>query len=373
MRNFLVFLVVISVLSALVIRVRYGGGEPYEDISTPALLEQTSLERVLSYAEPIGNVAISDGGRIFFTVHPEARPQGNKLLEWLDGAAVPYPSGSVQPHLFDSVLGLTIDDQQRLWTLDHGGQGFGKPRLLAFDLKSGELAHDHAFADDIAPAGSFLHDLRLTPDGRFVVIADGSVLRKKPALIVYDTERRAARRILQDHESVAAGKYVLRHSSGDLSFLGGLFTIKSGVASIAIDGAGNWLYYGSLNQGQLYRLPLASVIDPLLPATQLQQQIEFYSSKPLSDGIAAGPNGNIYISDVEHNAISVIGEDRQPRTLIRAPRLRWPASLSLGPGGQLFVADSAFPELLLHTREHIHAQGPFSIYRVNTAKRMTDL
>ena len=155
MRNFLVFLVVISVLSALVIRLRYGGGEPYEDISTPALLEQTSLERVLSYAEPIGNVAISDGGRIFFTVHPEARPQGNKLLEWLDGAAVPYPSGSVQPHLFDSVLGLTIDDQQRLWTLDHGGQGFGQPRLLAFDLISGELAHDHAFVDDIAPAGSF--------------------------------------------------------------------------------------------------------------------------------------------------------------------------------------------------------------------------
>ena len=60
----------------------------------------------VTYPEPIGNVAVSRDGRIFFTIHPEGRTQGNKLLEWVDGAAEPYPSGTVQPHLFDTVLGL---------------------------------------------------------------------------------------------------------------------------------------------------------------------------------------------------------------------------------------------------------------------------
>ena len=34
-------------------------------------------------------ITVSADGRIFFTVHPESRPQGNKLLEWTAGAAVP--------------------------------------------------------------------------------------------------------------------------------------------------------------------------------------------------------------------------------------------------------------------------------------------
>ena len=104
----------------MTLRVRYGGGEPYPDLSTSPLLAESQLEEVISYAEPIGNVAVSRDARIFFTVHPESRPKGNKLLEWVAGAAVPYPSGTVQPHLFNTVLGLVIDRRNRLWTIDHG-------------------------------------------------------------------------------------------------------------------------------------------------------------------------------------------------------------------------------------------------------------
>ena len=168
-------------------------------------------------------------------MHPESRPQGNKLLEWVAGAAVPYPSGTVQPHIFDTVLGLCIDRQQRLWTIDHGKQGFATPRLLAFDLRNGDLVHDHEFRGEIAPAGSFLQDLQVSADGLHVIVADGSNWRKKPALIVYDIAGRKSRRILESHESVMAKNYLIQNSIKDLSFLSGLFTHKSGVAGIAID------------------------------------------------------------------------------------------------------------------------------------------
>ena len=98
----------------------------------------------------------------FFTIHPESRPQGNQLLEWVNGAAVPYPSGTVQPHLFNTVLGVVVDRQNRLWTIDNGNHGFSSARLLAFDLDTGEVVHDHSFRDEIAPAGSFLQDLQVS-------------------------------------------------------------------------------------------------------------------------------------------------------------------------------------------------------------------
>ena len=55
------------------------------------------------------SVAVSRDGRVFFTVHPEARPHGNKLLEFVNGASVPYPDGAAQTELFDTVLGVAID------------------------------------------------------------------------------------------------------------------------------------------------------------------------------------------------------------------------------------------------------------------------
>ena len=70
MKSFFLFLLGITLIAAITLRVRYGGGEPYDDISTTPLLDDSDLEVVLSYPEPIGNVAVSHDSRVFFTVHP---------------------------------------------------------------------------------------------------------------------------------------------------------------------------------------------------------------------------------------------------------------------------------------------------------------
>ena len=76
MKNFLLFLLAIAIIMAATLRLRYGGGEPYPDLTGTPLLDEAKLEKVLGYAEPIGNVAVSKLGRVFFTVHPESRPKG---------------------------------------------------------------------------------------------------------------------------------------------------------------------------------------------------------------------------------------------------------------------------------------------------------
>ncbi|HBH00026.1 MAG TPA: hypothetical protein DDY29_15335 [Rhodobacteraceae bacterium] len=76
----------------------------------------------------------------------------------------PFPDAAAQG-LFETPLGLAIDRQDRLWVIDPGGHGFGTPKLVAFDIDTGAVVHEHAFADDIAPWGSFPQDLQVDPPG----------------------------------------------------------------------------------------------------------------------------------------------------------------------------------------------------------------
>lgn len=363
MRNFLIVLLIVAAAAAAALRVRYGGGEPYVDLNTGPLLGEDELEEFVTYPEPIGNVAVSASGRVFFTVHPESRPRGNRLLEWVDGAGVPYPSGAVQLELFDTVLGVVIDRQNRLWTIDNGNHGFRDARLLGFDLDSDMLVHDHTLPAAIAPAGSFLQDLQVTADGETIVIADASIWRQSPALIVYDIASRNARRVLERHVSVSVENYLIRTPARDMRFLGGLVDLKTGVDGIAFDANNEWLYYGAVNQSGLYRVRLRDLRDSSLPLRQLENRVERYADKPLSDGLSADLDGNIYVTDVEHGSVMRIGPDASRVTLVRSPRVRWADALSFGPDGWLYLADSAIPELVLKPREHVRANGPYHVFR----------
>jgi sugar lactone lactonase YvrE len=363
LKKLFLFLALAALVAAAVLRVRYGGGQPYVDLSTTPLLAEQALEEVLQYAEPIGNVAVSTEGRLFFTVHPESRPEGNKLLEWVDGAAVPFPNGTVQPHLFDTVLGIAIDRRNRLWTIDSGNHGFRAARLIAFDLVTGSVVHDHEFRREIAPKGSFLQDLQVSADGMTVFIADASIWRKSPAIIVYDVETRSARRVLESHTSVEAQNYLIQTPVRDMSFAGGLVDLKVGVDGIALDTDNDWLYIAAMNNGDLYRVRVRDLLDPTLPARQLENDVEQFSNKPLSDGLSADRDGNIYITDIEHGSVMRVTPDRQLETVIRSPVVRWADALSFGPDGWLYLADSAIPHQILRSRSAIAAEGPYSIYR----------
>jgi sugar lactone lactonase YvrE len=364
MKKTLLLLSVVGLVATIVAWSRYGGGQPYPDLSTSPVLSADELEEVLSYPLPIGNVAVSASGRVFFTVHPEARPKGNKLLEYVDGASVPFPDGASQQKLFDTVLGVAIDRYNRLWTIDHGNHGMRTARLLAFDLETGQLIHDQKFGRDIAPRGSFLQDLQISADGRTVIVADASFWRKKPALIVYDIESTTARRILESHASVSAENYLIKNGDRVMSFGGGVVSLRGGVDGIAL--GEKWLYFGALSGSSLYRVRMDDITDAAIPNSQIAARVERVVQKPLSDGLSIDTSGHVYVTDVEHNAIFRVDAHGELETLIRSQLVRWPDALSFGPDGWLYVADSALGEVVLQPRDHIRSQGPYRIFRLQT-------
>ena len=354
-----------ALLLALIlgVRLRYGGGRPYPDLSTAPVVPDSELQIVVSFGEPIGNVAVAKNGRLFFTVHPESRPTGAKLLEWTGDRAVPFPNGQSQDELFQTPLGVVIDQHDRLWVIDHGNHGFGTVRLLAFDLVTGEVVHDHVFGRTVAPRGSFFQDLQVDPSGDVVYIADAGFWARRPSLVVYEPHSGQVRRVLDRHPSVFPQDWIIETASGPLVFFGGLAALKPGVDGIAISPAGDWLFYGAMTHDSLYRVRTVDLLDSALSDHELGQRVERFSDKPLNDGLSTDVEGNVYITDVEHGAVMRVGPNRTLETLIRTPRIRWADALSFGPDGWLYIADSAIPDQVLRSKRHIREAGPYFIYR----------
>lgn len=363
-RNIILTLLAIIIVLFISLRLLYGGGEYYPDLSTKPRLTaaEANFEIAATSEEPIGNAAVSADGRLFFTIHPESRPENNKLLEWVEGQAVPYPNATAQAEL-PPMLGLAIDLQNRLWAIAPGDYGISGARLLAFDLNTNELVHDYQFSSEVAPIGSFLQDLQVDSTGETVYIADVSFFRKDPGLVVYDVTQETAWRVLEDHPSVYPQDWIIRNPIKEMVFFGGIIALKPGIDGIALDKNDEWLYYAAMTHDGLYRIHTENLKNRTLSATEMAAKVEYFSPKPLNDGLSIDLEGNIYITDVEHEGVAVVNQARQLETLLRDERIRWADALTFGPDGWLYVADSVIPEQMLQSKANMAAAAPYYIFR----------
>lgn len=363
MRNVGLALAILVTIVALTLYSRYGGGEPYPDLSTEPLFSEEALETVLAFPEPFGNVAASADGRVFFTVHPESGPTGPVLYEVRNGEAVPYPTRDLSETRFVTALGLTIDQQNRLWVIDHGNHGFAGAGLTAFDLATGEIVHEVTFGSDVGEWASFLNDLSVSPDGRYIYIADVSFFGKNPALVVYDMESGEAWRVLEDHPSVVAQDWIIENPVKTMTFFGGLIALKPGVDGIVVDAAGDYVYYGAMTHDGLFRVPTSVLHNQSVSADAIAAAVERVGEKPLSDGLSIDLDKNVYITDVEHGGVARMAPDGSLQTLIASDRVRWADGISYGGDGYYYFTDSAIPDQMLQSRSHIEAAAPYYLYR----------
>ncbi len=239
----------------------------------------------------------------------------------------------------------------------------GQAKLLAFDLGTGGVVHEHLFDSSVAQLGSFLQDLQVDSKGKRVFIADVSFWRKNPGLIVYDVELRKARRVLNSDPSVSAQSWLIRNPSKDMTFFGGLVVLKPGVDGIAISRDDAWIYYGAMCHDTMYRVKVADLLDESLSDGALAARVQAIGPKPLNDGLSTDNDGNLLITDVEHGAVLRMKPDGELTTLVRSEKIRWADALSYGPDGWLYVADSAIPDQMLRSKAHMQAHAPYYIFR----------
>lgn len=87
--------------------------------------------------------------------------------------------------------------------------------------------------------------MSICPDGGWVYIADVGISAKRPAIVVYDSEVRSARRVLNRDASVDPQNILIRDPLRPMSFFGGQVEIKAGIDGIAASRDGQWLYYAA--------------------------------------------------------------------------------------------------------------------------------
>lgn len=361
-------LIVLLALTLGTVKLLYGGGKRYADVSTAPTIPADRLETLVALDFPPGNVAVSPGNRVFFAYHPfakAARFSPATLFELVGGKPVPFPNAAAQARL-QGVFGMTVDGQNRLWTIESAGLDFEKSRLLAFDLATNKQIF--AFEFPKGDAG-FAQDLRVSRDGKTVFLADTGLFKfTRPGLIVFDIASRRYRTLLADHPALQPQDWVTQTPFGSHKLGYGLVSFTVGLDGIALSADGRWLFFGAMNHDTLYKIPVAALLDPGLGKADLERQIVRVGKKPLSDGFALDPEGNILITDIEHGGIARMTPQGALQTLVKSKDVIWADGVAMAPDGGVIFTDSAIPAYIDQLARPpelsvLQAHRPYRIYK----------
>ncbi|WP_318330389.1 SMP-30/gluconolactonase/LRE family protein [Sulfitobacter sp. D35] len=358
--------VAIMLAGVLAIKLLFGMGATY-----PGLSGEPASQAIAEIALPLppGMVAVGADGRVFFTYHPIHRPQdhvAHVLFEWRDGAALPI-APDLGERLHD-IFGITVGPDGNIWAVRPGSTSGEATEVLAIDPDSGTIVFDFRFPDGSSPGAQ---DLRVSPDGRTVYLADTGFLRLTPAaLVVLDVETRTVRRVLEDHPSTAPQNRTMTLPDGTpFRLFLGLVTFQVGVDGIALSADGEWLVYKAMTHDTVYRVPTAILRDPAATPDVVAAAVKTLGSAPPSDGIEMDGSGNVILTDVQSGGLARLAPDGRLTTLVRVPGVDWADSVSVAPNGDVWFTDSRLARFLdtfarPAALEDMQAEAPFYIYRV---------
>ncbi len=308
-------------------------------------------------------VGVASEGRVFVNFPRWSDDVPVSVAELVDGRPVPFPDetmnswrpGDRPGARFVCVQSVVGDDEGYLWILDAGNPGFrgvveGGPKLVKADPRKREVVRTYVLGPEVAPAGSYLNDVRVDTGRGYAYLTESGT----GSLVTVELTSGRAWRVLPNHPSTKWEGLTL--TIGGKPWLIGGEPPRVHVDGIAYDPKGDWVYYQALSGRTLYRIPGAAMRDPGLSESHAAAEVERVGSFAASDGLAFGPDGKIYLSAIEEDAVLRATPGGRLETVIRDPRLAWPDSFAWGPGGFLYV-----------TTSQIHLGGtppsPYRIYR----------
>jgi sugar lactone lactonase YvrE len=312
-----------------------------------------SLESVATFDHQVTGVTVSETGRIFVCFPRWTEDAPVSVAELVDGTPRPYPDEewnrwrnakkneiSPEDH-WVCVQSVVADGRGSLWVLDPAAPGQdrvvpGGPKLVQVDLGKDEVVRMIAFGEDVAPQGSYLNDVRISPDGRWAYITESGA---QGAIVVVDLEHGSARRVLDGHPSTQVEKDVVVTVDGKPLRRTDGRGVEFSADGIALSRDGRHLYWQALTGKTLYRIETAALIDESPSDDALGERVERVGENGVSDGLWIDEDGRMYISALEEDAIKV-REDGDVRTLLTDKRLRWPDTFSEGPDGAIYVTAS---------------------------------
>lgn len=311
------------------------------------------LKHVASFTHQVTGVTVEPGGRIFVNFPRWTEDSPVSVAELLpDGTLRPYPDEgwnawrnaranelSVADH-FVCVQSVVADGKGNLWVLDPAAPGNERvlpngPKLVQIDLATDQVVKVIPFGEDVALQGSYLNDVRFSPDGRIAYITDSGT---RGAIIVVNLHTGGAWRLLDGHPSTQVERDVTVQADGAPLKRPDQRSPTFAADGIALSADGRTLYWQALTGQTLYSID-TQALRTRIPPRAVERQVQTVGRTTVADGLWLGQDGTLYVTSPQDGSIKA-WRDGQLRTVLQDPRLRWPDTMSEGADGMLYVTAS---------------------------------
>ena len=330
-----------------------------------------ALTQVATFAHQVTGVTVSRDGRIFVNFPRWTEDTAVSVGELKDGKVVAFPDDEwnawrnakkdeIDPKThWVCVQSVVADHQGNVWVLDPAAPAMAAtvadgPKLVEIDLKTNKPARVIAFDDDVAPQGSYLNDVRFSPDGKTAYITDSGAVG---ALVVVDLTNGKARRVLDGDVSTMPDKNVTVSYDGKPLRRPDGRGVEFAADGIALSSDGTTLYWQAIKGKTLYSIATNDILPGLVSAVMptdladksIAGKVKTVGDNGPADGLLIARDGKMYVSSPQDNSLKVrdLAGNGDLKTLIQDAKLRWPDTFAEGPDGTIYfttshIQDSAF-------------------------------
>jgi sugar lactone lactonase YvrE len=311
------------------------------------------LKLVARFDHQVTGVAVVEDGRRFVNFPRWTDDAPISVGEVLaDGSLRPYPDEkwnswrnaraselSVADH-FVCVQSIVPDGNGNLWVLDPGAPGNekimeGAPKLVRIDLASNRVTKVIHVAADVALQGTYLNDIRFSPDGKTGYITDSG---SRGAIIVIDLETGRGHRALDGHPSTQVDKAVKVTIDGKPLVRPDGRQPMFAADGIAISNDGQTLFWQALTGQTLYSIATDKLRHGVTEADRAAA-VHTVATTLVADGLWMSKSGVLYLTSPSDNAIKRLN-GTAVETVLTDHRLRWPDTFAEGPDGTMYVTAS---------------------------------
>ncbi len=348
------------------------------DKKTVGLLPTEKQPELVKIAEfkgmQVTGVTVSPDGRMFANFPRWRKNVPFSVVELsADGNYRPYPDkqwntweGKPEKNKFTCVQSV-IAHGNSLFVLDPASPNMegviGSPMLYEFDLTNNKLANSWSFNSEVAPKKSYLNDVRIDDAANKAYITDSGL----GGIVILDMATGKATRVLDDHPSTKSESVVLSVEKRPFLMKGAAPRIHSD--GIALDPEQKRLYWHALTGYHLYSVP-TKVLHGQMNEEKIEEKVSNMGVTPAPDGMIFDQNGNLYMADLERNAVSYRTPAGEMKILIQDERIKWPDTFAIDNKNNLIFTDSLLQATPIG--ESVD-EMTFSIYKVSLPEEKTTL
>lgn len=320
--------------------VRYGGGEPLPSVDAAFVPFHEAPELIAQSDVPLSRIVVGHDGTIYGVVHPRFQRSDLKLIRLNDsGQYLPYPNEDWQRAVLNRPTAVTLDGRGYLWVSEDSLFGRQPARILAIDTATGKVVLNQTIPRSQLPRGSQIADIVLTRDGMRLVLADSSPVRLTPGIVHLDLNSGSFAKQLYRHSAVQPQRVKAVVAGDPFASPFALRVHREGINALAISNDGESVLFAAGANDGLFSTPLS--FDAVPEDSPGHQNIARVATKPWTESIATDVAGNVYMADAAGGRVLRVSPNGQTSALVPDHTFLWPSGLAFGPGGELYVSETA--------------------------------